>query len=141
MSAGEERAGDLVDGQVGAATTWLLLAIVRGDFAIFAGALDRGADVNARDGAGRTALHWAAFFKRTEMVNRLLVVGAEDSSDSQARGLDAYGCEDPDELLQAEMQQATLALELRAATVKRLSQETREALYRISQENDAKGGL
>ena len=40
-------------------------------------ALANGADINAKDVDGRTALHWAAWYGYTEAVKLLLAVGAD----------------------------------------------------------------
>src|SRR5205807_6978935 len=62
----------------------LLIAIRDGDHAKAHGLLDQGADVNARDEAGETALMQAALNADTEMMGILLQRGA----DVRARRLD-----------------------------------------------------
>ena len=50
---------------------------MKGDAAAVAGALDRGEDVNAPQGDGMTALHWAARHADARMARTLLDAGAD----------------------------------------------------------------
>lgn len=55
----------------------LLAAAHRGDLALLERALAAGADLNARDAQGRSAVHVAAFARQREVLRRLARAGAE----------------------------------------------------------------
>jgi ankyrin repeat protein len=63
-------------GLAAAASTPLIEAIKSRDPVAVNAALDRGADVNAAEGDGATALHWAAQIDDVEMLTLLLEAGA-----------------------------------------------------------------
>ncbi|MBI5252378.1 MAG: ankyrin repeat domain-containing protein [Desulfomonile tiedjei] len=58
----------------------LIDAATRGDLSDVNTALDKGADVNARDKFGRTPLHWAAYKGHVEAMKSLLSRGADIDS-------------------------------------------------------------
>ncbi|MYI75293.1 MAG: ankyrin repeat domain-containing protein, partial [Acidobacteria bacterium] len=60
-----------------AEATDLIAAVRSGDRAAVATLLDAGADVDARQPDGATALHWAAHHDDLETVQRLLAAGAD----------------------------------------------------------------
>ena len=48
--------------------------------------LAKGADVNAKDSAGMTALMWAAYYRRNDAVQALLVKGADVNAEDEDGG-------------------------------------------------------
>jgi ankyrin repeat protein len=66
--------------QLAASGTPLIDAVKRNDGAAVNALLDRGADVNAVEGDGTTALHWAALGDELEIVELLLEAGASPSA-------------------------------------------------------------
>lgn len=69
-----------------------LIAAARGNLKAVERLLEAGADINAQSESGRTALHAAALWGRTEIAARLLALGAnpniEDRKGRKALGLD-----------------------------------------------------
>ena len=59
-------------------------AVMRGDAEALAALLERGADVNARQADGATALHWAAHRDDADAVRRLLAAGADVTAANRA---------------------------------------------------------
>lgn len=71
--------------------TPLLLAASAGSAAECRALLKNGANINARDNFGRTALHWAAECGETECVKLLLEDGAEiEAVDDYGRNAAAH---------------------------------------------------
>ena len=64
-------------GLAASASTPLIDAVRRGDPVAVNAELDRGTDVNAAEGDGATALHWAAQIDDVEMLELLLDAGAD----------------------------------------------------------------
>src|SRR5262249_40320058 len=64
----------------------LLLAVLRPDVDLLRAMVARGADLEARDRSGSTALMWAAFDEHGEaaMVEQLLAMGADPGASNQA---------------------------------------------------------
>ena len=62
------------------AYTGLFAAAARGDAAAIPALVAGGASVHARDGHGRTPLHVAAFFARTEAMRALVRAGADPNA-------------------------------------------------------------
>ncbi len=50
--------------------------------------LDSGADINAADNGGRTALHWAAYYGSADIVQALVIAGADLTDNDGLTALD-----------------------------------------------------
>ncbi len=90
--------GGLSVGLIGVLLTTLLLlasvveapvadAALAGDIETVRSLLKQGFDVNAPQGDGQTALHWAAFHDDTEMAAMLLYAGANVEATSRVNGI------------------------------------------------------
>ncbi|MDA0327934.1 MAG: ankyrin repeat domain-containing protein [Gemmatimonadetes bacterium] len=64
-------------------------AAQRGDVEVVRALLQRGADVNAAQGDGMSALHWAAMNGRPDMVDILLYAGANQAATTRLGGYTA----------------------------------------------------
>lgn len=74
-------------GEAAAQTSALADAAMRRDVAAVKALLAKKADVNAPQGDGSTALHWAAYNSQPEMVKLLLAAGANVHAKSRLGGL------------------------------------------------------
>jgi hypothetical protein len=120
----------------------LLRAIVNDDRAGAVGALARMKDVDVADEDGRTPLMWATFYARKEVIDELLLRGADP------RRCDRRGCSITDyerasdnlELVAA-MRQAEVEMGLSGLRTLRISSMTREEIYGKAEKRDKKSGL
>ena len=66
-----------VSASIGAAASDVADAVMRGDLAGARALSQKGSDVNAAQGDGATALHWAVYRNSVEFVDVLLRAGAK----------------------------------------------------------------
>src|SRR5215210_775798 len=65
---------------VGAAASDVADAVMRGDLAAVRALVQKGSDVNAPQGDGATALHWAVYRGSVDAVDLLLKAGAKSAA-------------------------------------------------------------
>src|SRR5262245_48814752 len=73
--------------QAGAVESRVADAAMNGDLTAVRNLLKQGADVNAAQGDGMTALHWAVFKDNAEMVKTLVSAGANVSATTRINGM------------------------------------------------------
>jgi ankyrin repeat protein len=73
--------------QAGAVESRVADAAMNGDLTVVRNLLKQGADVNAAQGDGMTALHWAVFKDNADMVKTLVSAGANVSATTRINGL------------------------------------------------------
>lgn len=72
-----------VGGELGAADTLLADAIENSSAINLNAEIEKGADVNAPQADGMTALHWAVFYDDTELSMQLIALGADASAENR----------------------------------------------------------
>src|SRR5689334_9072836 len=73
--------------QAGAVESRVADAAMNGDVVAVRNLLKQGADVNAAQGDGMTALHWAVFKDNAEMLKTLVSAGANVSAATRINGM------------------------------------------------------